>query len=185
MKIKSMALAAVLALGSAGVLAAGAPMVVTPEPNDSGTGWSAKVGKEHTAAGSFTDIYEMGSFAHAVLAEGVLSSMNLIQSIPSDVDFYRAQLSNGSTSVDFDFRTLLPGYDYGSSAPTVFAAHLPLTLTVHGIAAPGWLPRHGNPAASYGGSINFSMAPVPEPATVSMLLAGLAAVGWLSRRRLA
>lgn len=183
MKIKTMGLAALLALGSAGVWAAGTTTTVTPVATANGNGWSAKVGTKHFAAGPFTDTFELGSFTHAVLAEGVLSSFNLSQNIPSDVDFYWAHLSSGGTSVEFDFRTLVPGYDYGSSAPTVFAAHLPLTLTVHGIAAPRWLPQHGNPAASYGGSINFSMAPVPEPATVTMLLAGLAAVGWLSRRR--
>lgn len=183
MKIKTMASAALLALGSTGAWAAGTTTAVTPTANANGNGWSAKVGTKHFVAGPFTDIFELGSFAHAVLAEGVLSSFNLSQNIPSDVDFYWAHLSNGSTSVAFSFSTLVPGYDYGSSSPTVFAAHLPLALTVHGIAAPGWLQQHGNPAASYGGSVNFSMAPVPEPATVTMLLAGLAAVGWVSRRR--
>jgi len=183
MKFKTMAAAALLALGSAGVWAAGTTISVTPVANANGDGWSAKVGTVHKVAGPFADIYELGSFAHAVLAEGVLSNINLSQSIPSDVDFHWARLSNGGTTAEFDFRTLVPGYDYGSSAPAVFAAHLPLTLTVHGIAAPGLLPVHGNAAASYGGSINFSMAPVPEPATATMLLAGLAAVGWLSRRR--
>ena len=34
-----------------------------------------------------------------------------------------------------------------------------------------------------GGANNFSAAPVPEPGTTAMLLAGLACLGWLARRR--
>jgi hypothetical protein len=49
----------------------------------------------------------------------------------------------------------------------------PLVLTIHGISAGG----------SYGGDINVTMAPVPEPTTYGMLLAGVGILGMLARRR--
>ena len=36
---------------------------------------------------------------------------------------------------------------------------------------------------SHGNLYAFGVTPVPEPETYSLMLAGLAAVGWLSRRR--
>jgi len=182
-KMKTLAAAAILAMVGTSVCAEDFAVTVTPQPNATGDGWSAWLGVVHTSAGAFVDTFEFGSFAQAVVAEATLSSINLSLSRPWDVDFQSAQLSNGVTTVDFSFQTLVPGYDYGGTVPTSFAAGLPLTLIVHGIAAPGLLPQDGNPSASYGGSINFSVTPVPEPGTAAMLIAGLVTVGWLARRR--
>jgi len=49
----------------------------------------------------------------------------------------------------------------------------PLILTVHGTSNGG----------SYGGDINVLMAPVPEPQTYGMMLAGLGILAMLTRRR--
>ena len=43
----------------------------------------------------------------------------------------------------------------------------------------GILPADGNLAASYSGNVNFALAAVPEPSPVALLLAGMAAIGWL------
>jgi hypothetical protein len=182
-KTKTLAAAAILAVAGTAACAQDFTLTVTPQPNEAGDGWSAWLGVVHTSGGAFVDTFEFGSFGHAVLVEATLSSINLSLSRPWDVDFQTARLSNGVAAVDFSFQTLVPGYDYGSTVPTVFAAGLPLTLIVHGIAAPGLLPQDGNPSASYGGSINFSVTPVPEPSTAAMLIAGLVTVGWLARRR--
>jgi hypothetical protein len=181
--IKTSVAAAILAMAGTAACAQDFTLTVTPQPNEAGDGWSAWLGVVHTSAGAFVDTFEFGSFGQAVLVEATLSSINLSLSRPWDVDFQRARLSNGVTAVDFSFQTLVPGYDYGSTVPTVFAANLPLTLTVHGIAAPGLLPQDGNPSASYGGSLNFSVTAVPEPGTAAMLFAGLATIGWLASRR--
>lgn len=182
-RLKTLAAAAILAMVGTSVCAEDFTLTVTPQANQAGDGWSAWLGVVHNSAGAFVDTFQLGSFGHAVLVEATLSSINLSLSRPWDVDFETARLSNGVTTVDFSFQTLVPGYDYGSTVPTVFAANLPLTLTVHGIAAPGLLPQDGNPSASYGGSLNFSVTAVPEPGTAAMLIAGLATVGWLTRRR--
>ena len=55
-----------------------------------------------------------------------------------------------------------------------------LVLTISGYAG---VDAIGAIAASYNGTFNGAIAPVPEPAPAAMLLAGLASVGMLVRRR--
>src|SRR5205814_1467872 len=65
--------------------------------------------------------------------------------------------------VTYNFATLLPAPVTG-----------PMTLTVHGMNSGG---------GSYGGDINLTLLPVPEPSTYALLLGGLGILAFLSRGR--
>lgn len=189
MKIKTMALAALLATGSIMAWAEEMSTFVTLESHAPGA-WSTFATALHGAPGPFTDSFFFAAFPHAVLVDGNLSSTNL-GSAASNIDFTSASLSNGSTAVQFAFSTnewSFMGMPYSFktgtlAAPTTFEANLPLTLTVSGVAASGWQPALGNVAASYNSNLNFAAAAVPESSTFAMLFAGLAFVGWAAKRR--
>ena len=181
MKIRTMALAVVLASG--GSVASAEDLVTSVAPIADGLGsWSTPVDAWHAEAGLFTDTFTLGSFAQDVVADGNLSTINIGR--PFNIDFLWAQLSNGVTTANY---TLVPedgdGFEDASLSPSVFAAGLPLVLKVHGMTADGLLPGDGNPAASYSGNLNFALAPVPEPGTYALMLAGLGMLGWMARRK--
>ena len=44
-------------------------------------------------------------------------------------------------------------------------------------------PGSGFTVNNGGGNLNFQMAPIPEPETYALMLAGLGAIGWAARRR--
>ena len=181
MKIKVIAASTLLATALTAMSAQDLSITIVPIPDGIG-GWSAPFAVSHTLAGAFTDTFHLGSFAQPVLVDSNLSTINMGRAF--NIDFSWAQLSNGVTTVHYGFLPEEPGgFEGGDIVPTFFAAGLPLTLSVSGMAATGLLPGDGNPAASYSGNVNFTLAPVPEPTTTAMLLAGLATVGWLSRRR--
>lgn len=181
MNIKTIAATALLASALTVASAQDLSSTIAPVPGGPGV-WSTPIDAVHLQAGSFTDTFELGSFAQAVVADGNLSTINF--GLAFNVDFAWARLSNGVTTVHYAF---LPedgfGFEDGEMAPSLFAAGLPLTLTVQGIAAPGQLAG-SLASASYSGNVNFAATPVPEPTAAALLLAGLAAVGWLTRRRL-
>jgi len=181
MKIKVITASTLLATALTTMSAQDQSITVVPIPDGIGS-WSTPIDVSHIEAGAFTDTIDLGSFVHAVVGDGNLSTINLGR--PFNIDFVWARLSNGTTTAYYSFLPEGPdGFEDGAFEPTQFAAGLQLTLTVHGFAADGILPGDGNPAASYSGNVNFALAPVPEPTTTATLFAGLAIVGWLSRRR--
>lgn len=177
------ALAAALLLATTGTLALAQnfDLEVTPQPDVSvQNSWNAEIDAVHTGySGRFTDIFRFGTLPVDVIVDGNLSTISF--STASNIDLLRAEASNGVVYAAFSFTPAVPvalGTESGvmNSDPVVFAAGLPIMLTVHGLTGA---------AASYSGNVNFALAPVPEPPTVAMWLAGLGVVGWLARRRAA
>ena len=129
---------------------------------------SAPFGVTHLETGAFTDTFNFSPSA----------GMWFVDSIIVTIGFQ--PLSN----IDFNSATI-NGHD--------------MTLTAHGVFEYGWLVNEpilgplvltvlgdvtgpvGGASASYSGTINISA--IPEPETYGMLLAGLAILGWLSRRK--
>lgn len=102
----------------------------------------------------------------------------------SIADFSLVQAGAGAASITFTTVTLdgidllpslvaVPGGSFIILSDLLFAAgdHV---LVIGGTAG-------GN--ASYGGTVNFAVTAVPEPATWAMMIAGIAAVGVTLRRR--
>lgn len=166
--LRAVALAALLATSSmASVAMAAAPIPVTLT-NTVGDLWTAHVGNTPDM-GVFTDVFTFSPAA--TTGSGAWGSViNTAFFGSADVTFTSADLNGtplltGSVPLfpmTFNLATLLPVSVSG-----------PLTLTIHGISSGG----------SYGGDFNVRMAPVPEPETYGMMIAGLGIMAMLSRRR--
>lgn len=157
--IKAVAAAAVLAMGATGAMANDVNNMIVP------AGGTTFFGALHTDGFDFTDVFTFN------VAGAVSANMSLITigAGTSNIDFVSADL-NG-TAV-----TLTPNgfVEVGSLGDTLFNG--PLVLTVKGKSGAA-----GGTFASYSGTINVTA--VPEPGTYGLLLAGLAAVGFVSRRK--
>jgi len=57
------------------------------------------------------------------------------------------------------------------------------TIGVGGVDYAAQSPSNLDALKSYGVSMNLAVAPVPEPASYALMLAGLACLGWVARRR--
>lgn len=173
MKLKSLLCASALAVASFGALAEDFNQTVTFVPNASLPGTaSAAWGVTHVEAGAFTDTFTFTGVTGATLFESSLVTIGFLEAM--DIDFTSVTI-NGQT---FDLNAMgaveLATYDLGS-------VEGPLTMVVAGIAGPA-LEAGSAISASYAGTANVS--PIPEPETAAMMLAGLAVLGSLARRRL-
>jgi opacity protein-like surface antigen len=165
MKLKTFAAAAVLALGASGSAFAAdivhdAGMIpVAPD-----TFYHLF---DHDTIGTFTDTINFsitaGDLASAANPLNVmLSGQNV-----SNIDNLQYTLWSGSTSL----------FTYDGNNTTNFSMDLPAGDYVIKVT--------GNANGSHGGTYGFAMqlAPIPEPETYAMLLAGLGLVGFAARRR--
>jgi hypothetical protein len=164
MKLKSLLLAAMLAVSSVGAMAATSEYSIPLSAV--GNTWTAGYSASHTA-GEFTDIY---TFTPSVTGLADATFFNISYTPVFGIDFTSADL-NG-VAFTFVNSTPFPGAALTSSflLPTNITG--PLVLTISGIA---------NTNASYAGTLN--VLAVPEPETYAMMLGGLGLLGFMARRR--
>lgn len=173
MRLKILACAAMLATAALASHAEDLTPTVPLIPNEAIPGsFSAGFGVTHEFAGSFSDTLTISG----ALSGFVSASLVTIGFLP--------QANINLTSVTLNGMPLVivgggMGVEVASLPLSAFSG--PLTLVVTGMAAPSMLAGTAI-AASYAGTVNVS-APVPEPESYALLLAGLGVVGLLSRRR--
>ena len=171
MKLKSFIAAAVL--GAASIGSAYAASYTINLTNTTGNLWTSGFNVTPSPLGAFTDIFHFTPDAtFGSTAQAFLANLSVTGSDASAINFTSANL-NGIALTGFGGPTVF-GYAQGQVlAQTSLLFNGPLTLTVIGNS-------HGG---SYGGTFNLNLAPVPEPETYGMLLAGLGILGFLARRR--
>jgi hypothetical protein len=165
--LRAVALAALLATSSMASVASAAAIPVTLT-NTVGDLWTAHIG-DTPVVGAFTDVFTFTPAANnGSVAWG--SVINTAFLGTGDVTFTSADL-NGTPLLAGAVPLFPMTYNLATLLPVMVSG--PLTLTIHGISNGG----------SYGGDINLHMAPVPEPETYGMMIAGLGILAMLSRRR--
>ena len=165
MTLKRLFIGAVLACSAGAALADPPPVTLTP----SGSGMLSGAFTQ-LADGLIIDTFTFLPTTFAGMVSVTLSSLS------GPVSFFTASLNDNN----FSFFPESDGPDFSFAASVT--ADVPLTLTVFGAV----LDDDGNPngSGSYHGAINAaSVAAVPEPETYVLMLAGIAAVGWNSRRK--
>ena len=170
MKLKSLIAAAVLSAASIGSASAAAYTVNLV--NTTGNLWTSGFNAVPSPLGDFTDTFTFTPNAtFGSTAQAFLANLSVTGSDGSSISFTSANL-NGINLTGFGSPTPF-GYAQGQIlAPTSILFNGPLVLTVIGNTKGG----------SYGGTFNLKLAPVPEPETYGMLLAGLGILGFLARR---
>ena len=168
MKLKTLVAGVALAVASAGSFAHSA---LTFDFAPDGTKTASLAGSHLASATPWTDI-----FFFDLLQPGVINGSAIsIKLGKSDWDFTSITLSNGTSSWAF---TQTAGSNDALeiyTLPDTVIGSGSYTLTVVGTVT------GGATSGSYGGNINI--APVPEPETYALMLAGLGAVGLLISRR--
>lgn len=171
MKLKSLIAAAVLSAASIG--SANATAYTVNLVNTTGNLWTSGFNAVPSPLGDFTDVFTFSPNAtFGSTVQTYLANLSTTGSDSSSVHFTSVDL-NGIELTGFSSPTVF-GYAQGAAlAPTSILFNGPLVLTVMGNTKGG----------SYAGVFNLNLAPVPEPETYSMFLAGLGILGFLARRR--
>lgn len=171
MKLNTLLCACLLAAGASPVLAEDITRTIALVPSAGQPGsFTAGWGVTHTRAGSFTDTFTFTG-ATGAFVEAALVSIGFQPS--ENINFTSATLNGRSFTIAPNGTTELATLGNGAFSG-------PLVMTVSGVAGVGLAVGTGI-AASYAGNLNVS--PVPESGTLAMMLAGLAAVGVIGRRR--
>lgn len=171
MNLKKIALVAALTVAATASFAENINLNLPVVPNAAIPGaFSGAFGVTHIEAGAFTDVLTFaggidGSFASALITTGFLANSNIDLS---------GVWVNGMPY------TLSPtgALEWATIGPVDL--HQPFVITVMGMAAPTLAPGSAI-SASYAGTVNIT--PVPEPESYALMLAGLAALGFIVKRR--
>jgi len=169
MKIKSLAAATLLAIGSASACAGGGPL----DLSTGSAGFSST-----PIAGGFSELFTFTLTTLSLANSSVTAVLNGTQ----DVDFTSILLS-GPAGI-FAFSLLNPDPVEVWALPAAGALLTPgaYTLTLTGVNSAAQGSYGGNIAASPVGDPTPT-SPMPEPATYAMFVAGLGALGFIASRR--
>ena len=124
------------------------------------------------AGESFVDTYAFSLAGSSYVTTGAVNSSD-----PGgqDLDFTNVTIMQGlATIATFANTSISDAQESRTLLMTLLAAGN-YSLVISGIQSPG--------AGSYGGQLAISAAPVPEPETYALMLAGLGAMGFVARRR--
>lgn len=161
------AAAGLLLIGSFGLAQAAAPV------HDLGTITVAPVGFDSASlTGSFDDVFkfQVGAGVKSVVG-GIVGT---------------ADSTADSTDFTFNFQTSFDGSHWSGSTPVALATDVngffSASQIVTGLSAGPtyWFRISGT---TVGADYSLNLAPVPEPETYAMLLAGLGLMGFIARRR--
>lgn len=137
-------------------------------------GVSGTFGNANVTNTPFTDryLFDLGA---GLLSFTLTTAFTGADGSPQDIDFNLVQINaqgpGGVTNVP-----LAPGTDEFYSIRNLSVAAGQYALSLGGSGA-------SNLNASYSGTLNFSAAAVPEPATWALMMAGFGMVGFAMRRR--
>lgn len=162
MKLKSILAAAVLAGSSFGALA----VSVFPIAFLNG---AVSFGNT-PIVGAFTNEF---TFTVPDLADLTTGSISSAVNDPKDIDFTSIKITGSDASMFSFTQALGDPNEFWTLAGAVLHSGVDYTLTIKGIQS--------NDPASYSGQMTITA--IPEPGTYALLLAGLAAVTFVARRR--
>nr|WP_316639561.1 FxDxF family PEP-CTERM protein [uncultured Roseateles sp.] len=171
MNLKKLALVTALTIAATASFAENINLNLPVVPNAAIPGaFSGGFGITHIQAGAFTDVLTFaggidGMFSSALITTGFFANSN--------IDLTSVSV-NGLPFALSPTGTL----EWASIGPVDL--HQPFVITIMGMAAPD-LAAGSAISASYAGTVNIT--PVPEPESYALMLAGLAALGFMVKRR--
>ena len=175
MKIKSLVLAAGLALSATGAFAENQFLDLTGASTFSDGISSTNFDLVQHSAGAFTDTILFSASSIQGLLTGNI--INTSFGASSNIDFTKVTL-NGNTFT----LTNAGANDKFGFLPDALSINGPVVMQIFGVAAP-LLAAGSSIAADMHGSVNIAVAAVPEPETYAMLLAGLGLLSVIALRR--
>lgn len=186
MMIKKIVLAAALALTGLSALAATDVSNSISLIGASSVGFSAGLSDpsgtavNHALSGSFSDTFTFDYTGSAIVDVWLDTSVALNKLATQQIVFTSASLNGMALSIDPD--QTIGGTRFSTAGLYQVPADGSFTLVVNGYA--GLLGSENQIiSASYSGGINVLAATVPEPESYALMLAGLAVIGCVARRR--
>jgi len=173
MNAKAVLAGLALGLGSVGASAT-APAPACSSLGTLGPPAIALFGNSFSRAGTYTDCYSFSLSSSTHAFGGTLEIDPMFNRL--DIDVQSVSLYSGDTLLGTDSSPLF--FSFGDLLGGAY------TLAVQSLVEndPGWW----NKPVGYVGAlvtVGAPVAPVPEPSTYALMLAGLGAVAWVARRR--